>query len=140
MLRLLLSIGLLSSLLACESALSPGVSTGVYALRSADPVVLQNSSVRIEVLADTIWLESGGSARRVVREHLDYVSFRDTTVTRTEPYRYETDGASIEMEYVCPPNALCAPPPHIWGHVTDEGLELRFLVDPRPLVRYRRIR
>ncbi len=57
---------------------------------------------------------------------------------RTEPLHLA--GETIELELVCPPNALCTAPPHLWGRATAEELELRAAVDPRPLLRYRRFR
>lgn len=140
MLRLVAVICILASL-GCESVLDPSVAPAAYALRSsARPAVLQNSSVRIEVLSDTLWLREDGNARRVVQESFDFAAGPDTTLTHEEPYRYERRGNVIEFDLVCPPNALCSPPPHLWGKFTPEGLELRSAVDPRTLLRYGRVR
>lgn len=64
---------------------------------------------------------------------------RNTTLSSDPPYRYRERGGVLELEYVCPPHALCAPPPHLGGRVTRDGLQLREAFDPTRLLRYSRL-
>jgi hypothetical protein len=102
-------------------------------------VVLQWEGVRATLLADTLRFEPDGSAVRSGSTHYDYATFRDTTLHTSAPYLHQTNGSRVELELVCPPNALCSPPPHLWGTLTSEGLVLKAAEDPRPTLRYRRI-
>lgn len=140
--RILLALAV-PAVLACESGLLPQPQAevaGTFALDVSDgPVVLQWASVRATLLADTLRLKSDGTLVRSGRTHYDYDTFPDTTVSSTVPYLHQTEGFRIELEYVCPPNALCSPPPHLWGTVTGESLVLKAAEDPRATLRYRRI-
>jgi hypothetical protein len=142
--RILLALALIvPAVLACESALLPQPepeASGTFVLDVSDgPVVLRWASVRATLLADTLRFKSDGTAVRSGRTHYDYDTFRDTTLSTSSPYRHHTEGFRLELELVCPLNALCSPPPHLWGTVTGESLVLHAAEDPRPTLRYRRI-
>lgn len=137
--RILLAL-VVPAVLACESGFLPQPETevaGTFALEG--PVVLQWASVRATLLADTVRFKSDGTLVRSGRTHYDYDTFRDTTVSSAFPYLHRTEGFRVELEYVCPPNALCAPPPHLWGTIAGESLVLKAAEDPRATLRYRRI-
>lgn len=137
--RILLAL-LIPAVLACESRMLPQPEPdGAETFVLEEPVVLQWSSVRATLLADTLRLNPDGSALRSGRTHFDYDDYRDTTVHMSSPYRHHTEGPRIELEFVCPPNALCAPPPHLWGLAGSKTLVLKAAEDPRPTLRYRRI-
>lgn len=141
MIRRLAVLALLSSAVAaCDSTTDVEVAAR-YALDVSPPVVLENDLARIEVLSDELRLNEDGTARRAVTQRIDYTSsaLRDTTESWTEEYLYEVDGTTIEMGALCPPNALCAPPPHAWGRVTGDGLELHMLSHPDVVLTYRRL-
>lgn len=141
MIRRIAALALLcSAVSACDSA-TDVTPAARYGLDTDPPVVLANDVARIELLRDEFQLDGDGKARRELTQRVDYVSpgIRDTTVTYNEQYFYRVDGRTIEMEALCPPDALCAPPPHVWGRVTGEGLELRSLVAPDVLLTYRRV-
>ncbi|HEX6038343.1 hypothetical protein [Longimicrobium sp.] len=141
MIRRRAALALLCTAVAgCDSATDVEVAAR-YALDVDPPVVIRNENVRIELLQDNLWLQEDGRARREVTERLDYLvpGPRDTTLTYTEHYVYDVKGSTIEMGAVCPPNALCTPPPHVWGRVTDDGLELHLAFDPDVLLTYRRL-
>ena len=138
MYRIATVVALLACLPGCDAVLTPDLATGAYALRSGSSDVLQNPSVRIQIVADTLWLQGDGTARRVLRQFLDYGTYPDTTLTSEESYRYRRSGRTIEFEYQCPPNALCSAPPHLWGKIGVGEMELRSAFDPRALLRYRR--
>lgn len=128
-------------LAACDGLFDSSRIDSRYALDVNPPVVLENESVRIEILEDEFVLREDGTARRVATEHHDYswAGSRDTTVTYDAEFVYRVDGTTIEFEAECPPNALCAPPPHLWGRVTADGLELHTLFDPHIVLAYRRL-
>ncbi len=141
MIRRIAAFALLcSAASACRSATDVDAAAR-YALDVNPPVVIQNSVVRIELLQDRLDLNEDGTARRELTQRLDYVSpaGRDTTVSFDEDYVYRIEGSRIEMEAVCPPNALCAAPPHVWGTVTADGLELRTLMAPDVVLTYHRL-
>jgi hypothetical protein len=141
MIRRLAALALLcSAVSACDSATDADVAAR-YALNVNPPVVIQNESARTELLQDHLWLNEDGTARREVTQRIDYVlpALRDTTLSYEESYRYVVDGGTIEMEAMCPPNALCAAPPHLWGRVTADGLELRMIAAPDVALTYRRL-
>jgi hypothetical protein len=140
--RFLLAL-VVPAVLACESnfLLEPDSEfVGTYVLDVSDgSVVLRWDSVRATILADTLRFREEGRASRRVITHYDYATFRDTTVDTYIPYLHQKKGFRVELEYVCPPNALCGPPPHLWGNVAGRALVLRTAEDPRPALRYRRI-
>lgn len=140
--RFLLAL-VVPAVLACESGLLPQPepeAAGTFVLDvSAGPVVLQWASVRATLLADTLRFKPDGSLIRSGRTHYDYDTFRDTTLHSSFPYLHRTEGFRIELEYVCPPNALCSGPPHLWGAISSNALVLHAAEDPRPALRYRRI-
>jgi hypothetical protein len=141
MIRRLAALALLcSAASACDSATDADPAAR-YALVVNPPVVIQNESVRIELLQDRLALNEDGSARREVTQRYDFVSpaVRDTTETFVETYHYDVNGATIELTALCPPNALCIEGPHLWGRVTADGLELRTHLDPDVVLAYRRL-
>lgn len=139
--RLSAALALAAALSGCGLDLGPSEATGTYALRTDSPVAWENPSVRVTILADTLRLLGDGDGLRSSVEQLDFASpaLRDTTVASLRTYRYEVDGGRIEVDFVCPPTALCSPPPHMWGSVTRDGLDLRALVDPALRLRYERV-
>jgi hypothetical protein len=140
--RFLLAL-VVPALLACESnfLLEPDSEfLGTFVLDVSDgPVVLQWESVRATILADTLRVRDDGRTSRRVITHYDYATFRDTTVHTYISYLHRKKGFRVELEYLCPPNALCTPPPHLWGNVAGQALVLHTAEDPRPALHYRRI-
>jgi len=139
--RILLALAI-PAVLACESGLMPEPDTvvvGTFVLDTDGPVLLQWEGVRATLLADTLRFKPDGTLVRSGSTHYDYDTFRDTTLYMSAPYLHQTNGSRVELESVCPPNALCGPPPHLWGTLTSSGLVLKAAEDPRPTLRYRRI-
>ena len=140
--RILLALALaVPTVLACESGLMPQPDTvivGTFVL-DTDPVLFQWEGVRATLLADTLRFQPNGTLVRSGRTHYDYDTLRDTTLYASAPYLQYTNGSRVELELVCPPNALCGPPPHLWGTLTSKGLVLKAAEDPGPTLRYRRI-
>lgn len=116
----------------------PPSPTHVFALRP--PAVLETPSVRIEILSETLAIYSSGMATREYRTRLDYVGAagRDTTMDGRTEYTYHAAGDSISFTSACDDTASCPPPPHVWGHFTRTGLELRTQIDPDVVLRYER--
>lgn len=125
---------------ACDGSVTPPPSpSAVYTLTA--PAVLQSPSVRMEILSETLSLYPNGSAQREFRQRVDYVdpAGRDTTAELKSAYTYTVTGDSIAFAAACNDTALCAPPPHAWGKLTSDGLELRLPFDPAAVLRYRRL-
>jgi hypothetical protein len=140
MIRNLAAIALASvALLGCESTSEPPRATDVYSLQP--PAVLDIYEGHLEILNETLFLFADGTARREFRQRYDFNSptQRDTTVRQEQEYTYELRGNRIELTFECPPNALCIAPPHLWGELTADGLELRWHVDTDVPLRYRRV-
>jgi hypothetical protein len=144
--RSLVALAVLCSALAgCEGIGDPEDLVASYTLDVDPAVVYVQDQVRVQVMEDRFWLREDGTADREIVERIDYPSPgpRDTTITRDEEYRYETDASmdvsAIELTAVCDPRALCVPGPHLWGQMTREGMELRWLRDPDVLLSYRRL-
>jgi hypothetical protein len=141
--RILLALAVaVPAVLACEARILPQPETvvvGTFVLDADGPVLLQWQGVRATLLADTLRFNPDGTLVRSGSTHYDYDAFRDTTLYTSERYLHRTEGSRVELELVCPPNALCSPPPHLWGTLTRSGLVLKAAVDPRPTLRYRRL-
>jgi hypothetical protein len=131
---------LLLTVASCGTVLEPEDLQGEFVLQ-ATPVILQIHSGHLHILADTLRVNSDGSAERVVAE-----SFQSDdgshVVMRVEQYRYTIRRGTVEFAFVCPINALmlCTPPPHIWGTPTSTGLSLRLAIDPEAALVYERTR
>lgn len=132
---LLLSCAALS---ACDGSATGPAPVGVYLL--AAPVVLEHEAVRIEILEETLTLHADRKAVREVRQRVDFVNpnLPDETSEHRWEYTYRVDGSSITLAAECGPLALCAPPPHAWGALSTEGLELHVLEAPDAVLRYHR--
>ena len=142
MLRTLLAAALLLPALGgCDTILgsrAPEV-VGVYELSSAPALLVDQPTLRVEMLSDTLWLYRSGAGKRVVRERHGSPPSPDTTVVHEEDFGYRMRGSNIEVEFFCGPLALCSAPPHMWGRRTEEGLELRHLANPDLPLAYRRL-
>jgi hypothetical protein len=135
--RLLLLVGLLLPALgSCDNVLDPNDVVGEYVLQGT-PVVLHPGHGRLEIRVDTLRLNAGGSATRVSLEayESEFGSYVNAFVVA---YRYSIRNGRVELEFLCPPNALCTPPPHIWGSPTSGGLILRHAIDPGVPLLYER--
>ena len=128
-----------AALAACDGSATGPSPAGVYSLTA--PTVLENWSVRIEILEETLTLYDDGTAVRDLRQRISPREGGLPAETRDErwEYTYEIDGASIELAAECGPLALCAPPPHAWGELSGTGLELHVLENPDAVLRYQRV-
>lgn len=142
MLRTLLAAALLLPALGgCDTILgsrAPEV-VGVYELTSAPALLVDRSTLRVEVLSDTVWLYSNGAGKRLARERYRSSASPDTTLGSEVDFGYTVRRGVIEVEFFCGPLALCSAPPHMWGRRTAEGLELRHLANPDLPLSYRRL-
>jgi hypothetical protein len=130
-----------AALIGCDSSTAPSASAGVFVLKP--PAVLENEVVRIEILNEKLSLYADGTAQREYRERLDFVGTvgRDTTLDVQEEYTYAlgVDGSTITFAALCDDIGICAPPPHLWGRITDASLELHSSFDPDAVLRYNRV-
>ncbi|HEX5726559.1 MAG TPA: hypothetical protein VFX98_13880 [Longimicrobiaceae bacterium] len=129
---LALATGLLVSG-GCDSALGvdPAEVAGTYVLEAVagsplPAVVMENEDFMSTVLADTFRFSGDGTGRQSVRTRLrlhatgvtENISFQQQT------FGYRIRGARIEITYVCAPNALCLPGPHLIARPTADGLRI----------------
>lgn len=139
--RFLLALAV-PAVLACESGLLPQPNPqieGTFVLDvSNGPVQLRGAPVQATLLADTLHFEADGSVVRSWRMHHIYETLRESNVHWTAPYSRRTQGIRVELQYICPPNALCAPT-YLRGNLIDDGLVLKASENPRRTLRYHRI-
>jgi hypothetical protein len=53
--------------------------------------------------------------------------------------RFQTVNGRVEIAYICPPNANCAPPPHLVARRMAEGLRMDFALGLRVPLHYVRV-
>jgi hypothetical protein len=118
--------------LGCGGDVGPNSVVSTYVLRQVAgdelPTVLySNEYGSVHVLSDTIRLETDGtgtiSGVRAV-EPLQPGLLPEAPTWGTAEIRFRTANHRIEMAYVCPPNANCAPPPHLIAHRRENGLHV----------------
>lgn len=124
--------------LACGPSTMPVEEPPTYVLRevAGDPLptlLVTNEHFAFTVLADTIRLHpdgtgtiSGVTSAEPVQPLL--LPVPPTWASADIRYRVLGLGDQLEIEYLCPPNANCAPPPHLLA--TRQGS--RLVVSPAP--------
>lgn len=127
---------LLSAITSCDSVLQPEDIAMEYVLLQATPMVFGSGVHQYEIVADTLRLAADGSGSEVV---VMVPTQGGPSFRRIDPYVYRIRGDSLELTFVCPPDADCTPPPHFIGKVTDTGLSLRSPHDPRVRREYDRV-
>ena len=151
--RRIVTAGALPVMAGCGSSgeqLTPdihGVLAGNrYVLRSAagDPlptVWIENESVVVEVLADTISLGDRGRGRRmVVQRYREHSASTPTVARELVELSYTRRDDRIEIALACPDLALCVAPPHFVGGVTADGLVFGAALNYATPLRYERVR
>lgn len=107
--------------LGCEGSHGPSNTPRTYVLREVqgDPlptVLYTNEYVAVHVISDTIRLRADGTGTiSGVRssEPLQPLILPQPPTWGTADIRFRRGIDRIEIDYVCPPNANCAPPPHL---------------------------
>jgi hypothetical protein len=101
---------LLASVLGCGDAAAPGWISTVVALSEvggAPPPVRPQPESTIELIADTIVLQSNGTGFR----HLTLRRLEDSVVVAAEiSVTWESVGGALRLYHWCPPNSLVACP------------------------------
>jgi hypothetical protein len=118
--------------LACEGSHGPSNFLRTYALREVqgDPlptVLYTNEYVAVHVLSDTIRLRADGTGSiSGVRssEPLQPLILPQPPTWSTADIRFRRGMDRIEIDYVCPANANCAPPPHLIAVEGDNRLQV----------------
>lgn len=130
----------------CELATAPQPAPGTYVLRSVagDPlptVQFATEYITVRVLADTLRLRADGTGtERILQQaHLSTSTIPEPPEARESDVRYRTRRNRIELEYICPPNALCAAPPHLRGRLARGGLVFDYALGMRAPLVYERI-
>ena len=139
--------GLVLGLCGCRETLSPRDVTGTYVLEQVgdDPlpaVVFRDGSGLVRIIADTLRLRMGGRGSFVsvrVIEHFSSSQLPLAASRLESELTYRIADARVEMTFTCPPNAMCAPGPHLVGERVPRGMiiEQTVLADSR--LTYRRV-
>jgi hypothetical protein len=124
---------LIALALACNGDLGPGtVSSSTYVLQevNGDPLptaLYSKEYVAVHVVSDTIRLRADGtgtnSGIRSAEPLQPGIPAQDPTWGAAE-IRFRRVLRGIEIDYVCPINADCAPPPHFTAIERDNRLEV----------------
>jgi hypothetical protein len=138
----------LSLLTSCGEPTSPSRAAGVYVLTQVagdalPTALLTNESVRIMVIADTLRLSPDGTGVRTSAYRTDFLSILDKAPESSEhsqAFSFRVTGDRVEIGFHCPPNANCAPPPHIIATRSGEGLDIEFAGGSRVPQGYRIVR
>ena len=112
--------------LGCGNPLSPEHVVGTYALdhRTLDGVWFHG--------VDTIRLSDDRTGT--------IFGWSDTEPFRwSRPIHFRVVDSRIEMEFSCPANALCAPPPHYVARPVPGGLRMERMFDTRTRLHYPRV-
>src|SRR3954469_5962851 len=127
-LRSVVVLTLSAVFLSCSSSTEPHSGTTTYVLTEVDgdplPTVLfTNDVVQVTVLSDTIRLNADGTGttsglQRFVLLQPDGPPEGPQAITSPIHYRSTTHG--LEIDFDCPANANCAPPPHLLGSITAD--------------------
>lgn len=114
-------------LLACGDPLAPEDVIGTYALGQSSDQVLMAWGI------DTIRLEARGVGT--------VWGWSDTGPVRwSDSIRFRVVDSRIEMEFICPPDALCVPPPHLVARRVPGGIRLERTFANAPRLFYFRVR
>jgi len=132
--------------LGCTDSLAPEDVAGLYVLEriGSEPlpaVMWENELNTVLVTSGTIRLRPDGSG--TVSGTEESIPRQDglpaTNTSRLDvPIRFRTDGVRIEIEFLCPANANCSPPPHIVARPTLGGLRVTLFHAPI-LMHYARV-
>lgn len=112
--------------------LDPDEVSGTYVLESVGgtplPALVSDGEMfTVRMVADTFRLtrERTGARSYALRVRSNAVAGQPEEAASVQTgLAYQLRGERIEFEFICPPNALCAPPPHWVGRVTATGLRL----------------
>jgi hypothetical protein len=124
--------------LSCSDGLEQSALPGTYALEQvvgdALPAVLYVSEdVTIRILADTLRLDEGGVGTRIDLVHITTAGDPqpDNPIPGESNFRYNIERGVIKISFDCPPNANCAPPPHMVGRFSGNGLTFHYALAER---------
>lgn len=130
----------------CGAPTEPARVAGVFVLERVGSMPLpavwvENEHVRVEVLADTIWLYEGGTGVQHVTRRVALPGGETQTNPDQHRFTYAIAGDRIEISIECVDvvirAASCVAPPHAVGEVLDGGMRLFTFEDHEVL--YRRL-
>ena len=127
-------LALCTLMAACSDPIGPSDVAGVYELELIDgeplPAVLfSNEYYIVRVLSDTITLRADGTG--TISGVQEFESLQEGVESegpraRETQIRFGVRNNRIDIEFLCPPNALCTQGPHIVAWKTSDGLSARY--------------
>jgi hypothetical protein len=137
----------LALLASCGEPTNPARAAGLYVMRLVEDDALparvfENESVRSTIVADTLRLRPDGTGTHVgvARTDFLYVADRGPETSRySQELVFRVVGPRVEIGFICPPNANCAPPPHLVAMLRDDGLQVEYAGGSRVPQRYERV-
>ena len=143
----MLALSMFSTLaLGCHNSLGPDDIAGTYVLERVgdDPLpaeVFRDAHGVVSILADTLRLGANGRGGYTSLRVIDLIGSESPQMpSRLEQaLTFRIIGSRIEIQFACPPNALCLAGPHLIARQETRGLVVEeSLVADTPL-HYRRI-
>ena len=142
---LALTLGVVMAL-GCRDSTGPDAFVGTYQLERYEglplPAVLQQTSTSsVSILNEVLRIGDGGTAlqtstvRQVTAE-----TPQGKNVSYTATYAYVVRGSTIELRFVCPPDADCIIAAPVVAELTSSGLAISRPASSKPASLYRRVR
>jgi hypothetical protein len=132
--------------LGCGEPLSPNDVAGTYVLRrvagdSLPAVLYTTETWRIRIFADTLHFTSDGRGTIVTVRELEPLTGGPSPGPRRgqNGFGFRVIGNRIEVDFDCPPNANCTPPPDLVLRRTADGLRADVAQGARTPLMYARV-
>jgi hypothetical protein len=134
-----LAASLVFATLACHDSLAPRDVAGTYVLQSVamEPLpaeIYRNDYVTVRVMADTLRLRPDGtgtmSGSHVAEPRQEGMAPAAPTWWSGQ-VRFRIVDDDVEVTMICPPNANCAPGPHLTARRLDSGLRVHYAFGER---------
>jgi hypothetical protein len=123
---------------ACDEPLGPNDIVGTYVLQTvageALPAIVDSNSYDfLRVVADTLRFTADGRGTRaeVVESEPSNGGAPTGPMRWEQSFRFSVAHGWIAITFDCPPNALCAAPPHVVARPTANGLRVDFALTSR---------
>jgi hypothetical protein len=130
MVRTLVVAGAVAVVQGCSDGTGPGLLGATYRLERYEgaplpAVIFQAQGTSFAMIAQTIVFRADGKGVvHTTTRAVDAQSPQGRDQSNTSAILWIVSGTRIEIAYVCPPDADCAPPPHLVGERIGNQLVL----------------
>src|SRR4051812_1300422 len=131
---------------SCRDITAPLDYDSNYTLTSiaGDPLParsFENDYMRMTSIAETLRFRPDGTGNRVSVERVEYVAggTAPEELHFEAPFHYSVVDGRVQIGFDCPPNALCAAPPHMLGRLTSDGIRFDYVLGARVPQQYLKV-